>query len=92
MSPEVITTLIAAVMGGIGVKLVDLLVQWSRGRMDEAQRRATEVDRLRRYIRRLVEALHATRALALRADVPMKDLPEFPAEEDLRSRRNHSER
>lgn len=85
MTPGIITlatALISAVAGVITKGLIDRWQEARRGRMDEAQRKAAEVDKLRRYARRLVEALHATRALALQRGIPMGELPDFPERED----------
>ena len=85
MDPTTITLITATISAVGGVIAKGLLDRWQearRGRMDEAQRKAAEVDKLRRYARRLVEALHATRALALQHGIPMGELPEFPERED----------
>ena len=84
MTPGIITlatALISAVAGVITKGLIDRWQEARRGRLDEAQRKAVEVDRLRSWNRRLVEALHATRVVAIRAGVPEDDLPDFPERE-----------
>lgn len=76
-----LTALVSAVAGVITKGLIDRWQEARRGRLDEAQRKAAEVDRLRSWSRRLVEALHATRVVAIRAGVPEDDLPDFPERE-----------
>lgn len=85
MDPTTITLVTAVISAVGGVITKGLLDRWQearRGRMDEAQRKAAEVDKFRSYARRLVEALHATRALALQHGIPMGELPDFPERED----------
>ena len=76
-----LTALVSAVAGVITKGLIDRWQEARRGRLDEAQRKAAEVDRLRSWSRRLVEALHATRSIALQHGIPMDQLPDFPERE-----------
>lgn len=85
MDPTVINAIIAGATAIVTLLANKLLAGWSearRGKKDEAQRKALESDRLRSYARRLVEALHATRALALQRGITLGELPDFPERDE----------
>lgn len=78
MEPAIISALISAIIGGLGVKLFDSVKEWAKGRKDEAQRLALKLDRMARRVRVLETLLEATRQLALRHGANYDELPREP--------------
>ncbi|GAA1110428.1 hypothetical protein [Nesterenkonia jeotgali] len=84
MSPELITALVSLVGGGIGVKIIDWIIAWTKGRMDQAQKVQKRLDAETRRRREAESAYHSVRITAIKAGVPVAEianLPDTPAGE-----------
>ncbi|KUG58992.1 hypothetical protein [Nesterenkonia jeotgali] len=81
MSPELITALVSLVGGGIGVKIIDWTIAWTKGRMDQAQKVQKRLDAEVQRRQGAEQALHIHRVRLIQAGVPERDLPDMPANE-----------
>lgn len=81
MRPDLVSALLIAVSGGVGVKLIDLMwAAWRRMRA-EAHDRETAVQRAERERDRWELVARRTRVIAVDLGAPLEGLPLGPGED-----------
>lgn len=78
MSGTIISLLAAAGFGGIVAALIKEVADWIRGRKADERDAWADRDREARARRKLEDALHATRRVAINAGAAESDLPRWP--------------
>lgn len=82
MSTEVITAIVALVGGVTGKTILDWIIAWTRGRMDQAEKVQKRLDRETRRRRETESALHACRIMLIQMGAPPDSIPKFPTDTD----------
>ena len=81
MSSEAIVALIAATFGGIGTAIFNWIQSWTKGRMDEAQKKQLALDEEITRRRAAEQSLHAHRVALINALPPGAELPRMPGDD-----------
>jgi len=82
MSPELITALVAGPLGAIAIKLFDWIRDWTKGRMDQAQKVQRRLDRETSRRRDTESALHAARLMLIGMGADPDSIPPMPKNDD----------
>lgn len=80
MSTEVITAIIALAGGVTGKTILDWVIDWARGRMDQAQKVQRRLDRETTRRRETELALHASQMMLIEKGVPPAEIPKVSAD------------
>ena len=84
MDVSTINAVVGVVGGALGIKLLDLITGWWRGRIDDRHREARERDQARRQAWAVEEEVHRLRVLLRAHDIdpgPREAAP-TPVQED----------
>ncbi|MGJ9405249.1 hypothetical protein ACHABQ_02855 [Nesterenkonia aurantiaca] len=82
MSPDVITAIVALLGGVAGKSIIDWIRDWTKGRMDQAQKIQRRLDRETARRRDAESALHASRLMLINMGAPPDSIPKMPADND----------
>lgn len=81
MSTEVITAIVALLGGVTGKTIIDWIRDWTKGRMDQAQKVQRRLDKETARRRDAEFALHTARVKLLDLGVDPSEIPKMPVDD-----------